>query len=78
FGIGAHGGYAALTTFLPTYLREVRHLSVLGSSFYLAVIIIAFFCGCVASGIISDRIGRRANVAFFASTCIATVLVYIF
>jgi MFS family permease len=78
FGIGAHGGYAALTTFLPTYLREVRHLSVLGSSGYLAVIIVAFFCGCVASGIISDRIGRRANVAFFASICIATVLVYIF
>ena len=78
FGIGAHGGYAALTTFLPTYLREVRHLSVLGSSGYLAVIIAAFFCGCVASGIISDRVGRRANVALFASACIATVLVYIF
>ncbi len=78
FGIGAHGGYAALTTFLPTYLREVRHLSVLGSSGYLAVIIVAFFCGCVASGTISDRIGRRANVALFASACIATVLVYIF
>jgi MFS family permease len=27
FGTGAHGGYAALTTFLPTYLRDVRHLS---------------------------------------------------
>lgn len=78
FGIGAHGGYAALTTFLPTFLREVRHLSVLGSSGYLAVIIVAFFCGCVASGIISDRVGRRANVAFFAGACIATVLVYIF
>jgi MFS family permease len=78
FGIGAHGGYAALTTFLPTYLREVRHLSVLGSSGYLAVIIVAFFCGCVTSGIISDRVGRRANVAFFAATCVVTVLVYIF
>jgi len=78
FGIGAHGGYAALTTFLPTYLREVRKLSVLGSSGYLAVIIVAFFCGCVASGMLSDRIGRRANVALFASACIATVLVYIF
>ncbi|WFU43979.1 MFS transporter [Bradyrhizobium sp. CB82] len=78
FGIGAHGGYAALTTFLPTYLREVRHLSVLGSSGYLAVIIIAFFCGCVTSGIISDRIGRRANVASFAAACIVTVLIYIF
>lgn len=78
FGVGAHGGYAALTTFLPTYLREVRHLSVLGSSAYLVVIIVAFFCGCVVSGILSDRVGRRANVAFFAAACVATVLVYIF
>jgi MFS family permease len=78
FGTGAHGGYAALTTFLPTYLREVRQLSVLGSSAYLAVIIIAFFCGCLASGLLSDRIGRRANVAIFASCCVATVLIYIF
>jgi MFS family permease len=78
FGVGAHGGYAALTTFLPTYLREVRHLSVLGSSGYLAVIIVAFFCGCVASGVLSDRLGRRANAALFAAACIITVLTYIF
>ena len=78
FGTGAHGGYAALTTFLPTYLRETRGLSVLGSSAYLAVIIVAFFCGCVASGVFSDRIGRRANVAIFASCCVATVLIYVF
>lgn len=78
FGAGAHGGYAALTTFLPTFLREDRHLSIIGAGGYLAVIIVAFFCGCVASGILSDRIGRRANVALFASACIVTVLVYIF
>ena len=78
FGVGAHGGYAALTTFLPTFLREVRHLSILGSSAYLAVIIAAFFCGCLASGIISDALGRRANAALFAVACVATVLVYIF
>lgn len=78
FGTGAHGGYSALTTFLPTYLREVRQLSVLGSSAYLAVIIVAFFCGCIVSGILSDRVGRRGNVALFASACVATVLIYIF
>ena len=78
FGVGAHGGYAALTTFLPTFLREVRHLSILGSSAYLGVIIAAFFCGCVVSGVISDWLGRRINAAFFAVACIATVLVYIF
>lgn len=78
FGIGAHGGYAALTTFLPTFLREERHLSVLGTGGYLAVIIVAFFCGCIASGILSDRLGRRTNVSFFAAACVATVLVYVF
>ena len=78
FGIGAHGGYAALTTFLPTFLRGERQLSVLGSGAYLGVIIVAFFCGCIASGMLSDRIGRRTNVIFFASVCVATVLTYIF
>jgi MFS family permease len=78
FGAGAHGGYAALTTFLPTFLREDRHLSIIGAGGYLTVIIVAFFCGCVASGILSDRIGRRANVAVFASACIMTVLIYVF
>lgn len=78
FGIGAHGGYSALTTFLPTFLRQERHLSVLGSSAYLAVIIVAFFCGCIVSGILSDRLGRRLNVAIFAAACVATVLIYIF
>ena len=78
FGAGAHGGYAALTTFLPTFLREERHLSIIGAGGYLAVIIIAFFCGCVASGILSDRVGRRANVAVFAAACIVTVIIYIF
>ena len=78
FGIGAHGGYAALTTFLPTYLKQDRGLSVLGTGAYLGIIIVAFFCGCVVSGVLSDRLGRRANVAIFAALCIATVLTYAF
>ena len=78
FGIGAHGGYAALTTFLPTFLRTERQLSILGSSAYLAIIIVAFFCGCILSGVISDRIGRRQNVIFFSCACIVTVVIYIF
>ncbi|MBV1700827.1 MAG: MFS transporter [Hyphomicrobiales bacterium] len=78
FGVGAHGGYAALTTFLPTFLRLQRHLSVIKSGEYLAVIIIAFFIGCITSGTFSDFLGRRLNVAFFAVACIATVLIYVF
>ncbi|MBW9334724.1 MFS transporter [Herbaspirillum sp. RU 5E] len=77
-GVGAHGGYYALMTWLPTYLKTEKHLSVLSTGGYLAVIIIAFWCGCIASAQLLDRIGRRRTVASFALCCVATVLCYIF
>lgn len=77
-GVGAHGGYYALMTWLPTYLKTERHLSVLGTSGYLAVIISAFWCGCIASAYLLDRIGRRLNLILFAACCIVTVLAYVF
>ncbi|PMS17458.1 MFS transporter [Trinickia dabaoshanensis] len=77
-GVGAHGGYYALMTWLPTYLKTERHLSVLGTGGYLAVIIVAFFCGCVASAQLLDRIGRRGTILLFSIACVATVLVYLF
>ena len=36
-GTGAQGGYFAVTTWLPTFLRTERKLSVLDSAGYLAV-----------------------------------------
>jgi MFS family permease len=77
-GVGAHGGYYALMTWLPTYLKTERHLSVLGTSGYLAVIIFAFWCGCIASSMLLDRIGRRMNLVLFSACCVVTVLAYVF
>lgn len=77
-GVGAHGGYYALMTWLPTYLKTEKHLSVLGTGGYLAVIIVAFWAGCIASAQLLDRIGRRRTVASFAICCVITVLCYIF
>lgn len=77
-GVGAHGGYYALMTWLPTYLKTERHLSVLGTGGYLAVIIVAFFCGCVVSAQLLDRIGRRGTILLFSIACVATVVVYLF
>lgn len=77
-GVGAHGGYYALMTWLPTYLKTEKHLSVLGTGGYLAVIIVAFWLGCVVSAQLLDRIGRRRTVASFAMCCVITVLCYIF
>jgi MFS family permease len=77
-GVGAHGGYYALTTWLPTFLKTERHLSVLGTGGYLAVIIVAFFCGCIVSSQLLDRIGRRGTILLFSICCVATVVVYLF
>jgi len=77
-GVGAHGGYYALMTWLPTYLKSERHLSVLGTGGYLAVVIVAFWCGCMASAYLLDRIGRRLNLILFAACCSLTVLLYTF
>jgi cyanate permease len=77
-GLGAHGGYHAVMTWLPTFLKTERNLSVLNSGAYLAVIIFAFWCGCVASGYLIDRIGRRKNIVLFALCCVVTVQCYVF
>ncbi|SAL50390.1 major facilitator transporter [Caballeronia udeis] len=77
-GVGAHGGYSALTTWLPTYLKTERHLSVLSTGGYLAVIIAAFFFGCLAASQLLDRIGRRQTILLFSVCCVGTVVVYLF
>ncbi|WP_321964574.1 MFS transporter [Paraburkholderia sp. J7] len=77
-GLGAHGGYHAITTWLPTYLKTERHLSVLGTGGYLAVVIVAFIVGCFVSAWLQDRIGRRRNVILFAVCCAVMVNIYTF
>ncbi|HZP77283.1 MAG TPA: MFS transporter [Pseudolabrys sp.] len=74
--IGAQGGYYAITTWLPTFLRTERKLTVLGTGGYLAVIIVGSFVGYLISVWLNDRIGRRANFILYAVCSIATVLVY--
>ena len=73
---GAQGGYYAITTWLPAFLRVERKLTVLGTGGYLAVIIIGSFVGYLVSAYLADRIGRRANFILYAVCSIATVFVY--
>jgi MFS family permease len=77
FGLGAHGGYYSITTWLPTYLKSERGLSVLATGSYLGVIIVAFFFGCIVAGQLLDRLGRRRTVALFAIGCILVVIAYV-
>ena len=75
-GTGAQGGYYAVTTWLPTFLRTEKKLSVLDSSGYLAVSIIGAFCGYLSGGLLADRIGRRMTFLVFAIGAGACAAVY--
>ena len=73
---GAQGGYYAITTWLPTFLRTERKLTVLGTSGYLAVIIIGSLIGYLISAYLADRIGRRRNFIIYAVGSVLIVLIY--
>ena len=73
---GAQGGYYAVTTWLPTYLKTVRKLSVLNTGGYLGVIIAGSFCGYIVSAYLSDRLGRRRNFFLYSLGSIAIVFLY--
>src|SRR5258708_9814098 len=75
-GTGAQGGYYAVTTWLPTFLRTERKLSVLDSAGYLAVLIAGAFCGYLTGGFLADRIGRRLTFLVFAIGAGAVAMIY--
>src|SRR5438874_798632 len=73
---GAQGGYYAITTWLPTYLKTVRGLSVFNTGGYLGVVIAGSFCGYLVSAVLSDQLGRKRNFYLFSLCSMATVLIY--
>jgi MFS family permease len=75
-GTGAQGGYSAIITWLPTYLKTERGLSVIGSSGYVAVLIVGSFFGYMTGAYLGDAIGRRNTFLVFALGSIVLVLGY--
>ena len=73
---GMQGGYYAIATWLPSFLKTEKQLSVIGSGAFLGVIIAGSFAGYVTGAYLSDLIGRRAKFLIFAVGSAATVLVY--
>jgi MFS family permease len=75
--IGAQGGSYALSTWLPTYLKTVRHLTSVGAGSYLLVHILGALCGFIAGSFLSDAIGRKPTFLISALGSMAMVLVYL-
>ena len=73
---GAQGGYYAITTWLPTYLKTQQHLSVVGTSGYLAVIIVGSYAGYLCGAWLSDRVGRKLAFISYAIASMIIALAY--
>jgi len=73
---GGLGGNYVTLTWLATYLKTVRHLSVLSTGAYLGINIFGSFLGYVISAHLSDWLGRRKTFVLMACAAAVTVACY--
>ena len=73
---GAQGGYYAITTWLPQFLRVTRGLTIIGSAGYLTLLIAGSFAGYLVGAWLADRIGRRMLFLVFSAGAVTMVLIY--
>jgi MFS family permease len=73
---GTLGGNYTILTWLPTYLKTVRNLSVLNTGGYLGVNIVGSFLGYIISAHLSDWLGRRRTFFLTSISAIVTVAIY--
>jgi len=73
---GGLGGNYVTLTWLATYLKTVRQLSVLGTGGYLGINIFGSFLGYVISAHLSDWLGRRRTFVVMACAAAVTVACY--
>jgi len=73
---GVQGGYYTLATWVPTYLKTDRGLSVVGTGGYLTFLISGAFIGYLTGGYLTDRLGRKRNILLFAVLSAICILVY--
>jgi MFS family permease len=75
---GAQGGVWAVGTWMPTYLRTVRHLSATGAGGFLLVQVLGSLIGFLLGAYLSDAVGRKSTFMLSAVASLVMVLVYMF
>ena len=73
---GIQGGYHAMFTWIPTYLKTERDLTIVGTSGYLFVVIAGAFLGYLSAGWVHDRLGRRRAFGLFAALAGVSLVAY--
>ncbi|MEU6395122.1 MFS transporter [Streptomyces sp. NPDC046939] len=73
---GVQGGYYTLATWVPTYLKDDRGLTVVGTGGYLSFLISGAFLGYLTGGYLTDRLGRKRNIVLFAALSALCIVAY--
>jgi MFS family permease len=73
---GVQGGYYTLATWLPTYLKTSRGLTVVGTGGYLAFLITGAFVGYVSGGYLTDILGRKKTFLLFSVLSAVLIVAY--
>lgn len=73
---GVQGGYYTISTWLPSYLKKTRELTVIGTGGYLAFLITGAFVGYVCGGYLTDLMGRKKTFLTFAVLSAALIVAY--
>ena len=73
---GCQGGYYAITFWVPRFLTVERKLTIVGSTGYLAMLIIGSFVGYLVGAWLADKIGRRNLFLTFSVGAIAVIIAY--
>ncbi|SFM30457.1 MFS transporter [Methylobacterium pseudosasicola] len=74
---GAQGSYYAMSTWVPRYLTTERHLTLVGSTGYLATLILGSFAGYLTGAWLADVLGRRKLFVTFSAGAVITLLAYL-
>jgi MFS family permease len=75
--IGVQGGYYTIATWLPDYLKTVRGLTIVGTGWYLFLLIGGAFIGYLCGGYVSDWLGRRGAIGLFGVLSAVILFTYI-
>jgi MFS family permease len=77
FGVGGQGTYYSVFIFLPSFLSEERHQSVVGTATYVWIVIVGSFVGYVLAGYIHDALGRRKAFTLYFVGSAASIAAFV-
>ena len=69
-------GYYAVFTWLPTFLKTERGLSIMNTGWYTMVVIVGSFVGYLVAAYLADHIGRKKTFFIFATGSAIIAVLY--